>query len=343
MQVNTLGLGISYDRLFQVSTDIGNSLCMLYEREKVVCPPALWKGIFTAGMVDNIDHNPSSRTAKDSFHGTGVSIVQFPTSDNPGMDRNIKIIDPDIPKMKDIMQLPDSYTEIVPFALYDDGVKVPLVNRPVVPGADSMVASREKEEQWLKKVEDLYKKNELSNNDNMSWAAYHASQQADYDREVSRLALLPLFKEEAHSVAMIKHAMDVVRNCTSHLNPGQTPVITMDQPLYTLCKKIQWDLGGGYGEDRYVCMLGPLHIEMAALRVLGEWLTNSGWLSMLVKADIATSGRAEGIEKASHVTRTRYAHEVCLLTFILNLLNTLPTNTFPHSNKQFLSIHHHIF
>ena len=36
----------------------------------VVCPPKLRQGLFTTGAVDNIDHNPSSATAKDSFHGT---------------------------------------------------------------------------------------------------------------------------------------------------------------------------------------------------------------------------------------------------------------------------------
>ena len=33
-------------------------------------------------------------------------------------------------------------------------------------------------------------------------------------------------------VAMIKHSLDVISKAVEHLNPGQTPVVTFDQPLY---------------------------------------------------------------------------------------------------------------
>ena len=40
--------------------------------------------LFTTAAVDNIDHNPTSRTAQDSFHGTGISLFQHPSAENPG-------------------------------------------------------------------------------------------------------------------------------------------------------------------------------------------------------------------------------------------------------------------
>ena len=51
-----------------------------------MCPPRLRKQVFTPGALDNIDHNPSATTAKDSFHGTAVSVVQHPTIDNPASE-----------------------------------------------------------------------------------------------------------------------------------------------------------------------------------------------------------------------------------------------------------------
>ena len=33
-------------------------------------------------------------------------------------------------------------------------------------------------------------------------------------------SLLPLFMESAHTVAMISHSMDVVKNAVEYLNPG---------------------------------------------------------------------------------------------------------------------------
>ena len=49
-------------------------------------------------------------------------------------------------------------------------------------------------------------------------------------------SLLPCFLESAHTVAMIRHSMDVVKKTVEHLNPGQTPVVTLDQPLLALAK-----------------------------------------------------------------------------------------------------------
>jgi len=57
-------------------------------------------------------------------------------------------------------------------------------------------------------------------------------------------------------------------------------------------------------------MMGGLYVEMAALKTLGKWLTKSGWTSVLVQAGIATPGKADAMLPASHVTRTRYAHQV---------------------------------
>ena len=38
------------------------------------------ENIFTVSAIDNLDYNPSSSTAKDSFHGTGILIFQFQTN-----------------------------------------------------------------------------------------------------------------------------------------------------------------------------------------------------------------------------------------------------------------------
>lgn len=81
------------------------------------------------------------------------------------------------------------------------------------------------------------------------------------------IALLPLFLDNAHSAAMIKHSMDIAKAAVNHLNPGQVPVLTADQPLYAIAKAIQWTWPDTHGEDHFVIMLGGLHIEMTVLKV----------------------------------------------------------------------------
>ena len=62
-----------------------NSIIVFIRKEGA---SSLRKGLFTSSVVDNIDHNPSSTTAHDSFHGTEVSLFQQPTAQVPGVCRN---------------------------------------------------------------------------------------------------------------------------------------------------------------------------------------------------------------------------------------------------------------
>ena len=115
------------------------------------------------------------------------------------------------------------------------------------------------------------------------WAAYHASRQLPELRKVCNITLLPLFTEHANTPAMICHSMKVLKRATEYLNPGQTPVLTVDQPLCALAKMIQWEIGGDLAEDRFVAMLAPFHAEDKSLKVVGQFLDESGWLSPLVQ------------------------------------------------------------
>ena len=144
--------------------------------------------------------------------------------------------------------------------------------------------------------------------ENTSWAAYHARHQYPKQPVITPTSLLPLFQESAHTVAMIRHSIDVVRKAVQHINPGQTPVLTCDQPLFTLAKQIQWKWPDTYGEDKLLVMFGWLHIEMTALETMGDWLQRSGWTQALVQAEITTAGTADSFLRAAHVTRTRREH-----------------------------------
>ena len=104
--------------------------------------------------------------------------------------------------------------------------------------------------------------------------------------------------------------MNLVKTVVAYLNPGQSPVLTADQPLYALAKLIQWNFPEIHPEDSFIVVFGGLHIEMNILKVLGDWMKGSEWDELLVQADVTTTGRADAILKGSHVTRSRYAHQV---------------------------------
>ena len=71
--------------------------------------------------------------------------------------------------------------------------------------------------------------------------------------------------------------MLIVKKSTAFLNPGQTPVLGADQPLYAIAKQLQWQFPTILGEDIYVLMMGALHIEEKAHLVLGKFIRVSGW------------------------------------------------------------------
>uniref|UniRef100_A0A1X7TMF8 Uncharacterized protein n=1 Tax=Amphimedon queenslandica TaxID=400682 RepID=A0A1X7TMF8_AMPQE len=95
------------------------------------------------------------------------------------------------------------------------------------------------EECWTENSIKLLEKEVLESDDKFTWSAYHASLQSSSAMIPALNQLLPLFYEKAATAAMIKHGMDVIRKTIEYLNPGQTPIVTFNAPLFTLAKQIQ--------------------------------------------------------------------------------------------------------
>ena len=87
------------------------------------------------------------------------------------------------------------------------------------------------------------KNTNLDNGDIVTWAGFNSS-----IKPRATIGVLTLFLDKAVSVSM-----HVVNDETQFLNPGQTPVLGMDQPIYVIGKLIRWKLS----EDTF----GSLHTE----------------------------------------------------------------------------------
>ena len=121
---------------------------------------------------------------------------------------------------------------------------------------------------------------------------------------------MPLFYEIAATAAMVKHGMTVQLKAIQYLNHDQTPVTVFDAPLFALAKLVQWKWPDTHGEGKHVVMMGGLHIEMAMWSTFGDYLEGSGWGAALTQAGVASFGTVDSFFKASHLMRTRYAHQV---------------------------------
>ena len=314
-QLHQMGISVSYDRVMQIEEWLATAVCERFEDDGVVAPTILRKGLFTVGALDNLDHNPSATTATTSFHGTGISTFQFPSTREPGVIREPVTLPP---SRAHTHSPPDHYASVPAVSLKSTGVQVPESNSEPVK-LDLADAKRE-EYDWMEHSLQHISDVELCKTSSLTWSAYHATRQQPTSELTAICALLPLFYEKSDTPAMIKHGMDVHRQATEYLNPGQIPVITFDQPLFALAKYVQWKWPDLYGEKVYVVMMGGLHIEKALWNTVGDLLDGSGWTTALTESEVASSGTADSFLKVSHITRTRHAHQVTVLV-LHRLLN----------------------
>lgn len=314
-KLSKLGLCVPYNRIICLTADLANAVSEIYNKQNIVCPPVLHRGEFTVAAVDNIDHNPSSTTAKGSFHGTAISLMQHPQSDKNTTQLSVDI---SCVRRKKSVFLPEYYTTVDAVMLTSMEPSVPEMLSQVLGEGLSLPAAEKQQKEWLYLVSSAIESSSDSCKSGVSWSAFHSERQLISSISPAICALLPLFRESSNSVAMIKHAMDVVKVALNHLNPGQTPVMAADQPLYTLVKIIQWNFPELYGEGQFVAVLGGLHIEMAALKAIGSFIKGSRWVEAITEAGISTQGTADAFLTAAHLRRCRHAHEVTAAS--LNIL-----------------------
>lgn len=322
-----LGLSVSYDRVLSISSDLANKVCAHFHAIGVVCPPHLRTGLFTVGAVDNIDHDPSSTTAKTSFHGTGMSLFQLPTINELGTSQVVSSETQLCGDQRNISYLPEYYANVPPVIVSLKVAEVPQPNGPVQPQTlEHLQQAQDCNKGWVELVSQHADEEDLPVNVSLSWSAYNASKEDIQPAMPCIQSLLPLFRDSSKSPAMIRHAIDVMSKVIQYLNPQQIPVVTADEPLYEIAKQIQWAIPE-YDEKHLVVMLGGLHIELDALRCIGKWLEGSGWTAALTQANICTPGTADSLLKGSHVTKTRRAHQITLCALNLLLQNAYQTYT----------------
>lgn len=155
---------------------------------------------------------------------------------------------------KTISSLTSFYEDVQPVIALPSSYFAPKTSHQLTV-ASCARQERTTEDDWLKNLNELLTKAELHKDDAVSWAAYRASKLSMLCFTPAIISLLPMFTENAHSLAMIEHSMKIIKSAVSHVNPNQVPVIALDQPLFVLGKQIQWTRGKEYNEDNLVFML----------------------------------------------------------------------------------------
>ena len=68
--------------------------------------------MFTTAGIDNIDHNPRSTPASDSFHGTAISLVQHITATDKETEHGPNVEGVTVQEVKAISELPLAFYNV---------------------------------------------------------------------------------------------------------------------------------------------------------------------------------------------------------------------------------------
>jgi len=308
-KLNNLGLCVSYDRVQEIEATVTNWKCNIYNSLGHVVQIVCLKAFSQTTPINNIDHNPSSSTANEAFHGSSVTVIQHP--DANFLFPEFRPSELSLSRKID-SSLPDSYTTLPVTGNVVCEPPLPNVNiSPVMSDTNTFELLKP----WLNVVQASISDMRLAQPAHISLSAFHAHTLSD--TAISNDTLLPLLRNHVQSPATVRHLMNVIKHITTTVNGCQVAVITADQPVYAVAKYVQWKYPDLYGENKIVLMMGGLHIEMAVQNLIGKWLSGSGWSEMFLKADVATSGRCEAMLKSSYIKRTRYAHKVSLAALFI--------------------------
>jgi len=108
------------------------------------------------------------------------------------------------------------------------------------------------------------------------------------EKPVFSIGLMPLLLENAHATALLSRVMNLVKEAVEHLNPNQTPVLTMDQPLSAIAKEIQWLWSDSFSNNKYVIMTrGWVWVGVGSSRWDG---LECGWMVLGWPSAITTAG-----------------------------------------------------
>ena len=213
--LSKLGLCIGYHRVLTISATLGNEAISKYHNAGVVYPLNMERNVFTTCQVDNIDHDPQSTSALTSFHGTGISILQHPTYDGEGTA--IEIESASECKTRKVDELPSYFTDVHPYNVNLACIKLPHTNITGISNESTLVNQLSNPDKiWLEHVTEAINQSKKSQNVPITWSAYNAEQSRIHNSSIvlTKTGLLPLFREPAHSAAMMKHAVDMIYKTT---------------------------------------------------------------------------------------------------------------------------------
>ena len=141
----------------------------------------------------------------------------------------------------------ESYTEIPPVDVKCDNVPIPESSAPLQSDKDVIVRALEEEESWLKNINNIVTTQQDAGDVPLdaSWAAYHSNKEDLVNRSSFFVsALLPLLPDQAKSVAMIRHSMNIIKASIDFPESRTSTCDSNGPTLIRSCKTASMEMAG---------------------------------------------------------------------------------------------------
>ena len=121
--------------------------------------------------------------------------------------------------------------------------------------------------------------------------------------------VLPIFDAKSTDPSLVKHVIDRTSEIVQDLNRSQVLFITADQPIYAVCKRLQWYNPSTYGLKKVFFILGGLHLEHVMESVLGDYFNGSDVTDILRSAKVSSTTDASFLS-GGNIMKTRFNYQV---------------------------------
>ena len=330
--LHQFGITLSYSRVKSFLDELSLVVNALYSKsENKVLPSTLKKDLFTIFIDDNLDKNSRSVDGKGHFHGTAVSVLQFPTQDCSGITR-----------MKDkFSELSQDELNFKSCEALDEFLNVQSIETKTdlqfsfsgelqsVDLEDNLKKELEtqlnEETKWLVNAIECMRE-EANEVKYASWTSFHTSKNRNKSENIPTIHVnLPLLDYKSSEIELQYHLMATAVKYTRFLNPGQVAVGCSDQPLYAIKRTIQWMYPDVFG-NTYFAFMGGLHIEQAALTCIGQLVTGTGIENIISAAALDTVGLVSAVCDVNNIKKARYTIQVLIVVLVKNLQKAYETD-----------------
>lgn len=311
-----LGCSIDYPSALRLETQIASSVLeKIRENSGIYMPPDIVPGRFIHCAADNLDFCEDTVDGKRTLHGTVMTLYQVKEeNDNivslvlkPSNNRSLLNANDALPVMVPF-QKPSNWTTCYPEPkiqaekpyVFTTMCEAKLTNLAWLLVRMKFIS----EEPLMYSLEEVDKDNYGCFKTNFilspTWSGYMSL--IGETKPVSKVSMLPLIPASPtdHSVQLT--FMKYLENVNSLvLGSGSKVVVTVDMGLYKPLKQLE--MARRDIQEKWVLKPGELHIIIAQLRTIGDFIRGSGIPEMWIDSNLYGTATTQQILEGKHVRR----------------------------------------